>query len=37
MIKGTGLGFVWKETLILAGMTLLFMLLSIRNFKTRLE
>ena len=37
MIKGTGLGFVWKETLILAGMTLLFMLFSIRNFKTRLE
>jgi ABC-2 type transport system permease protein len=37
MIKGTGLGFVWKETLILAGMTLFFMVVSIRKFKTRLE
>ncbi len=37
MIKGTGLDYVWKETLILAGMTLVFMALSIRNFKTRLE
>ncbi len=37
MIKGTGLMFVWKETLILAGMTLLFLALSVKKFKTRLE
>ena len=37
MLKGTGLMFVWKETLILAGMTLFFILLSIRKFKVRLE
>jgi ABC-2 type transport system permease protein len=37
MIKGSGLGFIWKENLILLGMTALFILLSIRKFKTRLE
>ncbi len=37
MIKGLGFGFVWKETLILTGMTILFMLVSIKKFKTRLE
>lgn len=37
MIKGLGFEFVWKETLILAGMTLFFMVVSIRKFKTRLE
>ncbi|MEE4196226.1 MAG: ABC transporter permease [Bacteroidales bacterium] len=37
MIKGSGLMFVWKETLILIGMTLIFLGLSIRNFKVRLE
>lgn len=37
MIKGLGFGFVWKETLILTGMTVLFMLISIKKFKTRLE
>lgn len=37
MIKGTGLPFVWKETLILTGFTLVFILLSIRKFKIRLE
>ena len=36
MIKGVGLRFVWKETLILVGMTLLLLALSIKNFKTRL-
>ncbi|MEZ5070370.1 MAG: ABC transporter permease [Bacteroidales bacterium] len=37
MLKGTGFGFIWKETLILAGMTLLFLLLAVKRFRTRLE
>lgn len=37
MIKGLGFAFVWRETLILAAMTILFMAVSIRNFKIRLE
>jgi len=37
MIKGTGFLYVWKETVILIVMTLIFILLSIRNFKLRLE
>jgi ABC-2 type transport system permease protein len=37
MIKGTGLLFIWKETLVLLLMTLVFLGLSIRNFKARLE
>lgn len=37
MIKGTGLLFIWKETLVLFLMTLVFLGLSIRNFKVRLE
>lgn len=37
MIKGTGFLYVWKETLILAIMTMIFMGLSIRNFKIRLQ
>ena len=37
MIMGTGIVFVWKETLILIGMTLFFILLSVRRFKIRLE
>jgi drug efflux transport system permease protein len=37
MIKGTGLMYIWKETLILIAMTLVFMGLSVRNFKIRLE
>lgn len=37
MIKGTGLAFVWKETLILTIMTLVFIGLSVKNFKIRLE
>lgn len=36
MIKGTGFMYVWKETLVLAVMTLIFISLSIRNFKIRL-
>jgi ABC-2 type transport system permease protein len=37
MLKGTGLMYVWKETLILIVMTSLFLGLSIRKFKIRLE
>lgn len=37
MIKGTGLAFIWKETLILIVMTLVFIGLSVRKFKIRLE
>lgn len=37
MVKGTGLAFIWKETLIIIGMAALFIVLSIRNFKIRLE
>ncbi|MCB0642380.1 MAG: ABC transporter permease [Phaeodactylibacter sp.] len=37
MLKGVGFGWIWTEVLILSGMTLLFLGLSIRNFKIRLE
>ena len=37
MIKGTGILFVWKETLILIVMTLVFIGMSVRKFKIRLE
>lgn len=37
MLKGNDFSFIWKETIILAGMTLLFILLSIVKFKRRLE
>jgi ABC-2 type transport system permease protein len=36
MIKGLGLQAIWKETLVLAGMTLLLLALAVRKFKTRL-
>ena len=37
MIKGTGFMFVWKETLVLLFMTVLFIRISVRKFKVRLE
>lgn len=37
MIKGNGFMFIWKETLILFGMTLFFIAMSIKKFKIRLE
>jgi len=37
MIKGTGFAFVWKETLILLAMTLVFISVSLLKFKKRLE
>lgn len=37
MIKGAGFGAVWKETLILAGITLLLFVVSLKRFKIRLQ
>lgn len=37
MLKGVGLGYIWKETLILLGMTLFFIVLSVKKFKIRLS
>jgi ABC-2 type transport system permease protein len=36
MIKGVGLKDVWKETLVLTGMMLLFLTVAIKRFKIRL-
>ncbi|MGZ8559084.1 MAG: ABC transporter permease, partial [Chitinophagaceae bacterium] len=36
MIKGVGLESIWKETLILVGMTIVLLGLSIKKFKIRL-
>ena len=36
MLKGLGIGALWKETLIIAGFTLFFLGLSIKKFKIRL-
>lgn len=36
MIKGLGIRSVWKETLILTGMTIFLLFLSVRKFKNRL-
>jgi ABC-2 type transport system permease protein len=37
MLKGVGLGYIWKETLIILGMTLFFIALSVKKFKIRLS
>ncbi|MET3115559.1 ABC-2 type transport system permease protein [Pedobacter sp. CG_S7] len=37
MLKGATIAVIWKESLILLGMTLFFMALSIKNYKIRLE
>jgi len=37
MIKGTGFLYIWKETLILVVFTMVFIGLSVRNFKIRLQ
>ncbi len=37
MLKGVGLAYVWKESLILVGMAVFFMVLSIKKYKIRLE
>ena len=35
MLKGVGLEYLWRETLVLAGMTLILMTLAVRTFKPR--
>lgn len=37
MLKGVGMAVVWKEFLILTGITMFFILMSIKKFKIRLE
>jgi ABC-2 type transport system permease protein len=37
MLKGTGLAYVWKETLVLLFMTIFFITMAVRRFKNRLE
>jgi len=37
MLKGVGLAYLWKETLILIVMTLFFIALSVKKYKIRLE
>jgi ABC-2 type transport system permease protein len=37
MLKGTGILYVWKETLIIMGLTSVFIGLSVKRFKIRLE
>jgi len=36
MIKGLGFSAIWKETAVLAGMTIFLLIASLRSFKTRL-
>jgi ABC-2 type transport system permease protein len=37
MLKGSGIALIWKETLIILGMTILFTVISIKKYKIRLE
>jgi ABC-2 type transport system permease protein len=37
MIKGLGFSAIWKETIILMGMTLLLLIISVKKFKIRLQ
>ena len=37
MLKGAGIQYIWKETLVLAGMTVFYLAISIRKYKIRLE
>jgi len=37
MLKGTGIQYVWKETLVLISMMMFFIILSTKKFKRRLE
>jgi ABC-2 type transport system permease protein len=37
MLKGVGMALIWKQTLILIGMTLFFVKMSVKKFKIRLE
>ena len=37
MLKGVGWGYVWQEAAILGGMSLVFLVVAMKNFKVRLE
>jgi ABC-2 type transport system permease protein len=37
MLKGLGFSYVWKETLVLAGMSVLLLAVAVKNFKIRLS
>ena len=37
MLKGLGFSYIWKETLILAAMTLFLLMVALKNFKIRLS
>ncbi|WNH12317.1 ABC transporter permease [Thalassobellus suaedae] len=37
MLKGVGLSFIWKETLVLFGMTVFYMVISVKKYNIRLE
>jgi ABC-2 type transport system permease protein len=37
MLKGVGIQYIWKETLILVGMTMIYLTISIKKYKIRLE
>jgi ABC-2 type transport system permease protein len=37
MLKGTGIEYLWRETLVLCGMTVVLLTLSTRSFHIRLE
>ncbi|WP_457616512.1 ABC transporter permease [Lutibacter sp.] len=37
MLKGVGLSYIWKETLIILGMTIFYIILSVKKYKIRLE
>jgi ABC-2 type transport system permease protein len=37
MVKGLGFSAIWKETLILTGITFVLLAVSLKNFKKRLE
>jgi len=37
MIKGLGFSAIWKETLILAGTTVIMLVISLKSFKIRLS
>jgi ABC-2 type transport system permease protein len=37
MLKGVGLNVIWHQTLILAGMAVIFLVVSLKKFKIRLE
>ncbi len=37
MLKGTGILYIWKEILFISGLTVVFIVLSLKKFKVRLE